>query len=189
MGETQIQLNLDLSRMSKDRITFIIRQFRKLGEDTKLTIPVYRELLTKFSEDYSKLLKKRIGKELENSELLAYDTIEEKEVETMVNIDKYKAKEFTDTKTITAENKPDKALKITRVDEVTINSGPRQGETAVVMELDNEWTYWPNKTSITSLAGKFGNETDAWMNKKIKLGLEKMMVRGDTSPVMFAEPV
>lgn len=108
----------------------------------------------------------------------------------MVDISSHMAKDFNETETLTAENiDKKKSYEITRVDEVEINSGPRAGSKAIVIELDKSWTYWPNKTSITNVANKLGTDTEKWIGKKIKLYTEKMMVRNQKRDVVFAESI
>jgi hypothetical protein len=105
----------------------------------------------------------------------------------MVDVSKFKAKDFNETETINGENCPKDAMKITRVDEVNITTGPRAGESALVMELDSKFTYWPNRTSVKALATKLGDNSDSWIGKKIKLITEKTMVRGAKKDVIYAE--
>lgn len=110
----------------------------------------------------------------------------------MVDATKYLPQEFSETETISSTNMPEGNLKITRADEVTVNSGPRAGQTVLVIEVSDSngktWTYWPNKTSIGNLAREYGNDTDRWIGKTVVLTTETMMVRGSKRKVIFAEP-
>lgn len=170
-------LDIDSSIMSSERVKFIAEKLEGVDIPSK---DHYIVMLTKFSEEYSK--------EILPGELLGYDLKTKSEVMEMVELGGYMAKEFSETETLTAKNLKDKEYEITRVDEVNINAGPRAGQKAVVIELDKELTYWPNKTSITTLAKKFGTSSDKWMGQKIKIFVEKMMVRNERREVLFAEP-
>ncbi len=46
-------------------------------------------------------------------------------------------------------------------------------------------TYTPNKTTLKKIAAKFGDETDGWTGKKIKLSKATMNVRGEMKEVLF----
>ena len=106
----------------------------------------------------------------------------------MVDVTGYMTKEFNETEGLTVQNvDTKKTYTITKVDEVMVSSGFRAGQKAIVMELDGKWSYWPNKTSITTLAEKWGTNTDKWTNKKIKFTVEKVMVRGQKKDAIFAE--
>ena len=197
-----VQINLNASEVSKERLDFMIKQFRKLGEDTTLTLAQRDELQTLFSEMYSAQLKIEKGIELNPGELLVYDAKEIPQVELddgtfgsieyggmrkMVDISKFKAKDFNETETINGDNCPEGPLKITRADEVKITTGPRANEEALVLELDGKYTYWPNRTSVKNLATKLGDESDGWIGKTITLTTEKTMVRGAKKNVIYAE--
>ncbi len=49
-------------------------------------------------------------------------------------------------------------------------------------------TWTPNKTTLKKLSAKFGDETDAWIGKKVKISKAKMNVRGEMKQVIFGEP-
>lgn len=205
-------IDIEKSKMSEQRIQYILKQFKKIesifGGDTEMSIKRYRQLLTEFSEQYSKGLKTLTGNNMHEEELLVYDAVECEEVEAftvsnepelrhikpydeevlaMVNVESYKAKDYAETKTVTAAEKPEGAVAIKRVDEVQINSGPRAGQKAIVIELEPDWTYWPNRTSVKTIADKFGNDSEKWIGKKIKITTEKMIVQGKKTDVLFAE--
>ncbi len=108
-----------------------------------------------------------------------------------MDMSKHKAQGFSDTETINAENVPTGKLTIVRADEVTISSGPRAGQIVPVIELsqdDKAYTYWPNKTSITTLCNKFGDDSDKWINNEIELDTENVMVRGQKRKAIFVAP-
>jgi hypothetical protein len=52
----------------------------------------------------------------------------------------------------------------------------------------DEKTWTPNKTTLKRLASTFGDETDAWLNKKVKISKVTMEVNGETKQVLFGEP-
>jgi hypothetical protein len=59
-----------------------------------------------------------------------------------------------------------------------------------VQNKNGEAKIWaPNKTTLKKIATKFGDETDAWLNKKVKLSKVTMNVHGETKQVLFGEPI
>ena len=111
----------------------------------------------------------------------------------MVNVEKYKPKEFTgeDSETANPTNYPKGALTIMRADEVEIKSGFSMGQEKLVLEVvdtdGKRWTYWPNKTSIAALAAKFGNETDKWTDNSFELTQDTVRVRGQKKLALFVK--
>jgi hypothetical protein len=98
----------------------------------------------------------------------------------MVDITDMKAKEFEDRKMIDPENLPQGEIEIQDALRVTITSGVSMGKEKLVMKLKQGaelYSYFPNKVTIGALAGKFGNNTDAWKGKKITLTTENVMVQ------------
>ena len=61
-------------------------------------------------------------------------------------------------------------------------------EFSVKTEAGEIKTYTPNKTTLKKLATTFGDETDNWTGKKIKLSKSRMNVRGENKEVLFGEP-
>lgn len=49
-------------------------------------------------------------------------------------------------------------------------------------------TWIPNRTTLKKLAAKFGDETNAWLNKKVKLSKATVNIHGETKQVLFGEP-
>jgi hypothetical protein len=62
-------------------------------------------------------------------------------------------------------------------------------ELTVQLESGEVKTYTPNKTTLKKLAAKYGDETNGWVNKQIKLSKSKMNVRGEVKSVLFGEGV
>jgi len=60
-------------------------------------------------------------------------------------------------------------------------------ELSVQIQSGEIKTYTPNKTTLKKLAAKFGDETDTWVNKKIRLSKATMNVRGEMKSVLFGE--
>ena len=50
-------------------------------------------------------------------------------------------------------------------------------------------TWTPNKTTLTMLAGAFGDDADLWTGKKVKLAISRQNVRGKMVDVIYGEPV
>jgi hypothetical protein len=49
-------------------------------------------------------------------------------------------------------------------------------------------TWTPNKTTLKNLAKQYGDETDLWIGKKIKLTIARQNVRGEMRDVLYGEP-
>jgi len=47
----------------------------------------------------------------------------------------------------------------------------------------------PNKTTLKKMARTFGDDTDAWIEKKVKIQIVRQNVRGEMRDVLYAEPV
>ncbi|MCK4478434.1 hypothetical protein KAU88_07920 [Candidatus Bathyarchaeota archaeon] len=47
------------------------------------------------------------------------------------------------------------------------------------------WT--PNKTTLKKLATVFGDDTDGWLGKRVKLSILKQNVRGEMRNVVYGE--
>lgn len=179
--EQVLIVDLDTSQLSDIRMKHIIKRIQDyVWHGGYIDKYIYKIMVSRFSEEYSS--------ELLPGEIIGYETIDKGGMETMVDLSGHMAKEFSDTETITPKNVTDKDYEITRIEEVTVNQGPRAGSKAVLIELDNKFTYWPNKTSITTLVKKFGTESEKWKGQKIRIGVEKMMVRNERKEVLFAEP-
>jgi len=110
----------------------------------------------------------------------------------MVEVDKYMPKDFTgeDSVTVSPNDFPSGELEMTRIDEVEIKSGFSAGQVKLVIEAkDGEgklYSYWPNKTSIKTLADAYGRNTDSWNGKKFKLEVDTVRVRGQKMKALFA---
>ena len=181
-----LELNLCDSQMSTERIKYLQEKVKML-RPVHFELGFYSQLITSFSADFSTILKEKTGKELSENEILTYDHIGGRK---MVNVEKYKAKEFSETETITAENLPKEPVTIKAEREVKVTTGPRAGEEALVLEVETKdglMTYWPNKTSVTAIAEAFGNDSTEWINKKISFEVERMMVRNQKRDVIFAK--
>ena len=50
-------------------------------------------------------------------------------------------------------------------------------------------TWTPNKTSLKQIAAHFGDETDLWVSKKVKVTIARQNVRGEMKNVLYGEPV
>lgn len=100
----------------------------------------------------------------------------------MADVSDMRAKDFVDSKMISPEELPEGELTISRADRVMIKSGVSQGQEKLVLELkddkDELYSWFPNKTSIGTLCEKYGNDTDSWMKKNVKLTTENVMVQG-----------
>lgn len=100
----------------------------------------------------------------------------------MVDVADMRARDFTETTMINPDEIPEGDLTISRAERVMIKSGVSQGQEKLVLELadkDKElYSWFPNKTSIGNLCEKFGNDTDKWLKKEIKLTTESVMVQG-----------
>jgi hypothetical protein len=58
-----------------------------------------------------------------------------------------------------------------------------------VQSKSGEVKAWiPNRTTLKKLATKFGDETNVWLNKKVKLTKATINVHGETKQVLFGEP-
>lgn len=101
--------------------------------------------------------------------------------------------EFEETETISPDNLPKGPLEITRAAIVEIKSGISQGQRKLVVVAKNStgkaFTYWPNKSSISSIAETAGNETEDWLGKKIAFTTEKRVVRNVKRTVIYAKVV
>jgi len=62
-------------------------------------------------------------------------------------------------------------------------------EVAVKMSDGQAKTWTPNKTTLHLLAQAFGDDTDSWINKKVKLNISRQNVRGKMIDVIYGEPV
>jgi len=49
------------------------------------------------------------------------------------------------------------------------------------------WT--PNKTTLRILAKEFGDDTDVWVGKRVKITISKQNVRGKMTDVIYGEAV
>ena len=49
------------------------------------------------------------------------------------------------------------------------------------------WT--PNKTTLKRLARVFGDDTDTWDGKQVRITIAKQNVRGEMRDVLYGEPV
>jgi len=49
-------------------------------------------------------------------------------------------------------------------------------------------TWTPNKTTLKKLAAQFGDETDDWQGRKVKLTTARQNVRGEIKNVIYGEP-
>lgn len=68
-----VYLNMNSSIISSERKDFIFNKLKSCGEESMITREIGRALLTKYSEDYSRYLKKKFNIELDEGELLIYD--------------------------------------------------------------------------------------------------------------------
>jgi len=50
-------------------------------------------------------------------------------------------------------------------------------------------TWTPNKTSLKNIAKLFGDDTDLWISKQVKLEVTKQNVRGEMKNVLYGYPV
>ncbi len=109
----------------------------------------------------------------------------------MVNVDKYMPQDRVDSKTISTQDYPKGKLTIVRASEVLVKSGFSAGQEKLVIEVSDKdkdiWSYWANKTSIGTLAGAYGNDTDKWTDKTFKLAEDTVRVRGQKRMALFAE--
>lgn len=97
-----------------------------------------------------------------------------------MDITDMRAKEFEERKMIDPDSVPEEELEIMDALRVTIKSGVSMGKEKLVLELKGKtesYSYFPNKVTIGAIADRFGNNTDAWKGKKIKLGTEAVMVQ------------
>lgn len=70
---TVLYLNIDQSLISPGRKKFILKKLKSCGEDKLITGTIGKALITKYSDDYSKYLKTKTNKEVEDGEMLLYD--------------------------------------------------------------------------------------------------------------------
>jgi hypothetical protein len=62
-------------------------------------------------------------------------------------------------------------------------------EMIVKLPGGNTKLYTPNKTTLRACAPVFGDDTDAWVGKKIVLHPQKQIVRGQQKIVIYGEPL
>ena len=63
-----------------------------------------------------------------------------------------------------------------------------KGRYELTLEVNDEELKWlANKTSLRALRGAFGNDTDGWVEKSIKLWVVEQLVQGKMKRVIYAE--
>ena len=61
------------------------------------------------------------------------------------------------------------------------------GKYELLLEIENSETKWlANKTSIRSLMSVFGNDTENWIGKQIKMWVVEQIIEGKLRNVIYA---
>jgi hypothetical protein len=69
------------------------------------------------------------------------------------------------------------------------NFGKPFFEIPVLTAAGEHKTWTPNKTTLKALAKVYGDDTDQWEGKQVKLKKERQNVRGETKDVLYGEAV
>jgi hypothetical protein len=109
----------------------------------------------------------------------------------MVDVSEFKAKEFKGVDNIMSGTKHPENIEVTRVDLVEFKQGKRAGTKGLVIEGKSEkgemWAWFPNKTSVKSLAEMYGDESSKWLGKKVVFSTAKVHTKEGIKDGLFVK--